>query len=145
MNKLLLFSLLLLLLFSCTSKTEKPSLPTSETISFDYSKFPLKAGDILFQDSDCGPFCESIEKVTFGVEGSKFSHVGLVIPKEKGELVVLEAVTAGVVETPLDRFFSRSFDDDQNSKVVVGRMKPCLLYTSPSPRARTRSRMPSSA
>ena len=26
-----------------------------------------------------------------------------------------------------------------------GRMYPCLLYTSPSPRDRTRSRMPSSA
>ena len=30
-------------------------------------------------------------------------------------------------------------------KVVTGREKDCLLYTSPSPRDRTRSRMPSSA
>ena len=28
---------------------------------------------------------------------------------------------------------------------VIGTIKPCLLYTSPSPRDRTRSRMPSSA
>ena len=40
-------------------------------------------------------------------------------------------------------------DDDETStlhfdkpEVVIG---PCLLYTSPSPRDRTRSRMPSSA
>jgi len=29
--------------------------------------------------------------------------------------------------------------------IVTTRFKPCLLYTSPSPRDRTRSRMPSSA
>ena len=31
------------------------------------------------------------------------------------------------------------------AKVLRGKHKPCLLYTSPSPRDRTRSRMPSSA
>ena len=30
-------------------------------------------------------------------------------------------------------------------KILVGLLFPCLLYTSPSPRDRTRSRMPSSA
>ena len=30
-------------------------------------------------------------------------------------------------------------------KVIVGQNDTCLLYTSPSPRDRTRSRMPSSA
>ena len=29
--------------------------------------------------------------------------------------------------------------------ITLGRYNPCLLYTSPSPRDRTRSRMPSSA
>ncbi|MEM6379793.1 MAG: YiiX/YebB-like N1pC/P60 family cysteine hydrolase [Bacteroidota bacterium] len=123
MNKKLLFFLLLLLSFSCQStKKDQPNNTTSAVTSFDYSKFKLKSGDILFQDSDCGPFCESIEKVTFGIQGSKFSHVGLVIPKN-GKLIVLEAISAGVVETPLDSFFIRSFDADNNSKVVVGRMK----------------------
>ena len=32
-----------------------------------------------------------------------------------------------------------------NVKVITGNNKGCLLYTSPSPRDRTRSRMPSSA
>ena len=31
------------------------------------------------------------------------------------------------------------------SKIRAGKATPCLLYTSPSPRDRTRSRMPSSA
>eukprot|EP00656_Telonema_subtile_P033811 TRINITY_DN37740_c0_g1_i1.p1 TRINITY_DN37740_c0_g1~~TRINITY_DN37740_c0_g1_i1.p1 ORF type:complete len:115 (-),score=25.11 TRINITY_DN37740_c0_g1_i1:28-372(-) len=34
------------------------------------------------------------------------------------------------------------FSDDMNSDAITN---PCLLYTSPSPRDRTRSRMPSSA
>ena len=34
---------------------------------------------------------------------------------------------------------------DEASEAKVERLKACLLYTSPSPRDRTRSRMPSSA
>ena len=124
MNKVLLFYLLLVLSFSCEFKErEEPVNQAGQMLSFDYSKFELKPGDILFQDSDCGPFCESIEKVTFGIQGSKFSHVGMVIPKGKSEFMVIEAITDGVVETPLDSFFGRSFDEENNSKVVVGRMK----------------------
>ena len=33
----------------------------------------------------------------------------------------------------------------QNLSTETYKVKPCLLYTSPSPRDRTRSRMPSSA
>ena len=33
----------------------------------------------------------------------------------------------------------------ESDGLAVYRQKPCLLYTSPSPRDRTRSRMPSSA
>ena len=35
--------------------------------------------------------------------------------------------------------------DDKNFGAVVQKLGICLLYTSPSPRDRTRSRMPSSA
>ena len=34
---------------------------------------------------------------------------------------------------------------DLSSVPVIGHLEGCLLYTSPSPRDRTRSRMPSSA
>ena len=124
MNKAPFFCLLLLLSFSCELREPEPPFEqTSAVARFDYSKFELKPGDILFQDIDCGPFCESIEKVTSGIQGAKFSHVGIAIPKENGALVVVEAISAGVVETPLDSFFMRSFDQENNSKVVVGRMK----------------------
>ncbi|RMG80163.1 MAG: hypothetical protein D6714_15180 [Bacteroidetes bacterium] len=87
--------------------------------------FHLKAGDLLFQDLDCGPFCEAVEKVTFGVDGAKFSHIGLVVPDDStGQLVVLEAVSAGVIETRLDSFLLRSLDGDGHPKVLVGRLRP---------------------
>ncbi len=117
MNKLMLCLFAVLVCIACQSKTGTVKDEVIDT------EFRLRPGDILFQDSDCGSFCEAIEKVTFGVGGSKFSHVGMVIPKESGQFVVIEAISVGVVETPLDSFFNRSFDENHNSKVVVGRMK----------------------
>ena len=84
----------------------------------------MKEGDLLFQDSDCGPFCDAIEKVTFGINQAKFSHIGLVVKNKNGELVVLEAISKGVIETPIENFINRSFDSEGNPKVVVGRIKP---------------------
>lgn len=85
--------------------------------------FQLQEGDLLFQDSDCGEFCDAIEAVTEGVNGWEFSHVGLVMKADDGELKVMEAISAGVVLTPLDTFLNRSFDEKQQPKVVVGRLK----------------------
>ena len=34
---------------------------------------------------------------------------------------------------------------DEQHRLIIAGPTPCLLYTSPSPRDRTRSRMPSSA
>ncbi|WP_226390971.1 hypothetical protein [Penaeicola halotolerans] len=42
------------------------------------TSFELQNGDILFQDGDCGDFCEAIKKVTSGYEGRDFSHNGIV-------------------------------------------------------------------
>ena len=44
--------------------------------------------------------------------------------------------------TPALRTTLENFESDKNVRVIV---ITCLLYTSPSPRDRTRSRMPSSA
>ena len=41
--------------------------------------------------------------------------------------------------------YGASFSNDYSVQVDKGEAKHCLLYTSPSPRDRTRSRMPSSA
>eukprot|EP00656_Telonema_subtile_P046934 TRINITY_DN53602_c0_g1_i1.p1 TRINITY_DN53602_c0_g1~~TRINITY_DN53602_c0_g1_i1.p1 ORF type:complete len:145 (-),score=14.99 TRINITY_DN53602_c0_g1_i1:32-466(-) len=40
---------------------------------------------------------------------------------------------------------TRNADQRASALSTVARQRPCLLYTSPSPRDRTRSRMPSSA
>lgn len=124
MNKLASYFLICCIYFSCSSvKPEVLGQTDPVIIEFDHSSFRLEPGDILFQDSDCGSFCDAIEKVTFGIGGSKFSHVGMVVPKGENDLIVVEAVTAGVVETSLDRFFARSFDENKKSKVVVARIK----------------------
>jgi hypothetical protein len=86
--------------------------------------FQLQEGDLLFQDSDCGKFCDAIEAVTEGVDNYDFSHVGLLMKDKNGDLKVMEAITVGVVLTPLDNFLNRSFDKENNPKVVVGRLKP---------------------
>ena len=85
--------------------------------------FQLQEGDLLFQDSDCGEFCEAIEAVTEGVDGYEFSHVGLVMQDDDGTLKVMEAVTKGVILTPLDSFLNNSFDAKGQPKVAVGRLK----------------------
>jgi hypothetical protein len=91
-------------------------------IYFFLTIFSFQEGDILFQDSDCGPFCEAIEKVTTGYKGARLSHVGMLI-KINGEWKVIEAISKGVVLTPLDSFLIRAYDDAGNPKVLVGRLQ----------------------
>ncbi len=92
--------------------------------SFAQSKtFVFQVGDLLFQQSDCGSFCEAINKVTDGINGLDFSHVGIVQMKDD-KIVVLEAIRTGVTETPIDEFLDRNKDRFGNPLVVVGRLKP---------------------
>lgn len=81
-----------------------------------------KTGDLVFQDLDCGDLCNAIEKVTQGVNGASFSHVG-VIDVEKDTAFVLEAIGPGVIKTPFIKFLDRSRDTVGNPKVMVGRLK----------------------
>lgn len=94
------------------------------------SDFELKTGDLLFQDLDCGSFCDAIEKVTRGVDGYSFSHVGIVLV-EDGKIWVLEAGGRGVVKTPLDSFMNRSKTSAGYAKVVAGRVKKPYRYAIP--------------
>ncbi|MHC4643846.1 MAG: YiiX/YebB-like N1pC/P60 family cysteine hydrolase [Planctomycetota bacterium] len=87
------------------------------------SNFALQPGDLLFQDSDCGPLCDAIERVTIGHKGANFSHCGIVTKNDSGDFSVIEAVSKGVVVTPLRTFLGRSFDARHQPKVVVGRVK----------------------
>ena len=94
--------------------------------------FALQPGDLLFQDLDCGPLCDVIERVTMGYEGANFSHVGIVAKDDNGNCVVIEAVSNGVVVTPLGAFLGRSFDTKGRPKVVAGRLKKPYCQLIPS-------------
>lgn len=83
----------------------------------------LKKGDLLFQDIDCGPLCDAIESVTYGLDGAHFSHVGIVSQIKEGKIMVIEAIGDKVQETNIDKFLERSKDKFNRPKVVVGRLK----------------------
>ena len=70
------------------------------------------------------------------VEGLRRARLVDFVPNES----FFQASVIGIEEEDLD-----SPDLSSLSKTVVGQFDNCLLYTSPSPRDRTRSRMPSSA
>lgn len=67
--------------------------------------------------------CNAIEKVTTGYMGANFSHVGIALKTADGDVIVIEAVSAGVKVTDLEAFLNRSSDDAGQPKVVVGRLK----------------------
>jgi hypothetical protein len=92
--------------------------------------FKPETGDLFFQDLDCGPFCDAIEKVTWGIDGLDFSHVGIALV-ENDKTFVLEAGGLGVVKTPLDSFLNRSADRENHTNVVVGRLKTQYRYSIP--------------
>ena len=102
--------------------------------TFIYAKhhFELKEGDLLFQDIDCGELCDAIEEVTQGYDGCKTSHVGLVVKDSSNKLVVIEAVSKGVVLTDIASFLDRIKDKDNKPKVFVGRLKKEYSYLIPS-------------
>ena len=94
--------------------------------------FTLQPGDLLFQDLDCGPLCDAIESVTTGYQGANLSHVGIVDEDASGNLVVIEAVSNGVKDTPLQTFLERSFDANRRPKVIVGRLGQQYRHLIPS-------------
>lgn len=78
---------------------------------------PLRTGDILFQNLDCGDLCDAIEKVTKSYGGRQLSHIGLVEIIDDN-IYVLEAIGDKVQRTRLSKFSSRS-----NNEILVGRIK----------------------
>ncbi len=72
-----------------------------------FAQQPLKNGDLLFQNLDCGPLCSAIEEVTHGHDGLKFSHIGLVYVKQDS-VYIIEAIGSAVQLTPLQQFVART-------------------------------------
>ncbi len=81
-----------------------------------------KAGDFLLQDLDCGGLCDAIEKVTPGLGGKHFSHIGLVC-KINDSLYVVEAIGVDVHLTKVENFISRNKTAEGKPKIVVMRLK----------------------
>ena len=76
----------------------------------------------------------------FGEEIDKFNFISNIVSKNANLKEYKE------IQTPIFEFsdlFAKPLGE--HSDVVLKEMYSCLLYTSPSPRDRTRSRMPSSA
>ncbi len=93
-------------------------VPLSQAQSYMHRlEIILSDGDFIFQDLD-GPLCEAIEGVTDGYEGYDFSHVGLV-KKTKNNIWVGEAISVGVVWTPLSDFIQRCEKDGTPQLLVM--------------------------
>lgn len=89
--------------------------------------FDFRSGDLLFQDIDCGPLCDAIEKVTPSINGKHFSHIGLVYVAGDS-LWVIEAIEKKVKITPLSQFISRSTTETGQPKIMVGRLSKAYQY-----------------
>ena len=69
---------------------------------------PLKIGDLLFINVNCGAMCDAINAVTEGFEGEDFNHVGMIYSDNNEDFYVYEAISAGVVKTSLNDFLKRT-------------------------------------
>ena len=134
---------LCIILFSCFCIACEYNPTKRGNIDEERSNFQLELGDILFQDLDSSPLCDAIELVTPGFKNGSFSHMGIVV--ETGDpfcinpeynltehIRILESLPGGVVTTRLDSFLMRSYDDNNNPKVVVGRLNSEYKHTIPN-------------
>jgi uncharacterized protein YycO len=92
----------------------------------------LKSGDLLFSDSDCGPLCDAIEKVTRGYQGTNLSHVGITAIDANNRMIVIEAVSEGVVSNNLQAFLNRNTDANGLPRIIVGRLKKPYRHFIPT-------------
>lgn len=84
----------------------------------------LHEGDLVFQDLDCGPLCDAIEKVTEGVDGKDLSHVAVAASVD-GAIVLVEAIGGTVHTTAIHAFVERS------AKIVVTRPRGVYAHIAP--------------
>jgi hypothetical protein len=113
--------LLVISIISCCVFVQAQSKPKA------IDTFIIQNGDLLFQDLDCGPFCNAIEEVTQGFKGAQLSHIGIAVLKNDS-VYVIEAISKGVSITPLDTFLKRNYDSSGKPKVMIGRLKKDYQY-----------------
>ena len=85
-----------------------------------------------------------IQSYPFNVPGGLPVNRGFLVRGLTNPPTPLDEV--GRVDMPeIEASYRVSFSDEAQAAQAMGLKDSCLLYTSPSPRDRTRSRMPSSA
>jgi len=97
--------------------------------------FVPQMGDIVFQDGSKSNFNDAIKNVTSSWDGRNFSHCGIVFidsTDEATEIYIIEALPEGVKLTPFNDFLLRNTDENNNPKVVVGRINDSLNYSIPT-------------
>ncbi|SRR5690554_3163460 len=85
----------------------------------------LKNGDLLFINLNCGAMCDAINAVTEGYEGKNFNHVGMVFSHNDKDFFVYEAISKGVVKTPLSDFL------DRNAEIYKGSVTDSYSHLIP--------------
>ena len=81
------------------------------------------------------------EGLGFSLISTTANAVVQLVETDGSDLTVLDEVEGGDIASSTDRFVVNSLDIEG----IGGKEIACLLYTSPSPRDATLSRMPSSA
>jgi hypothetical protein len=123
-------------IFTFSKNNHAETINNTTSYIFIYSiqaqqNYTPQNGDLLFQDLDCGEFCDAIEKVTEGYGNKNFSHVGIVYTEDTA-IFVIEAGSKGVVKTDFKTFLNRSLDTLQRPKVIAGRLKDKYRNMIPS-------------
>lgn len=98
------------------------------------TEFQLRNGDLLFQDLNCGEFCDSVDSVTYGYDNSYISHVAMVVNGDESNVLLVEAVSNGVTIVKLHDFLARTEDAEHHSRTMVGRINS-LQYQNLIPEA----------
>jgi len=86
------------------------------------SKFEIKEGDLLFQNTGTGEIDNAIKNVTATSLSKNYSHVGMAMKKDE-KWFVLEAIPKeGICQTPLIKFLNRNKNKFNKSQTKVARL-----------------------
>lgn len=92
-------------------------------IIFPQDDFPLRNGDLIFQEACNGDSNNTIKSVTFSIDDYQFTHVGMVYIDRRDSIYVLEATRPKVTLTPLQEYLYPQDSRECYPKSVVGRLK----------------------
>jgi len=101
-------------------------LSQNNYLDFFLLNYQPEEGHFIFQDLDSSPLCDAIEEVTPGIFNQNYSHVGMVIKRNKN-YEVLEAYVNGVKTVTLEEFINRSSTKSGIPKITIAKIHPYYL------------------